>query len=745
MAYRVKFRKSFPDGAIKQRILIQQMGVHMLNRGPVEVYPNGSAVRDLGIPIAMDAFDQAEADHNGIVVEEVPTEALADFTEKHSTIRAYNQLRTAPDPLLQLCFPQSMSSTILFGTLSHSHLLLVLLSFLYSGEWKHKDAHGKYTYPCDSQGCLATLAVCERDPVLRKLLDHGMSMEVLSYKIYLEEPEACILISNAMNKAQKVALQTTELAAMASLTGEVTLALETAVSGRVCYETIKEKARPALDTFVDEPEFRELFDTILRLGAGKITYISDFIDWTSRYVNSKFRRLRLCTCAVVNRTSAGPLTQVALMKRSLRKKPVNTFCPPPESAWITFSKTQLQDIEDLLHYFHSSKSSVAQLEKTEASQLLANVDISATEAFVSTAGSAAAVEKRRNAMLAAVAPFYIQFEEELGKCVKAGKMEIPAKTSWMQFAAAVEALAEEERLKETAENGAASAPQPQPVVFEHDEATGEVVRSAEVVIQDSAAKLVETPVKLPWREWYSKQDTPTIGIILQAERAAQFVLHTMHMKSKPQDNPVDVFYLPNSSRETKVVRLTQPVVTGEVLLLPCMPKSLRLTKESLSPFRIPIEVQVRNMPSGQLQSFLFDLLPEWQGPKNTTPSDAVDETSQQVWTWEGKETMNPFWAVRRISRQELQKNDVTKEFNCELTLKAYSVICVGADNAQSFSQTWVVQVPMLTNVVDAPEGTELVWEAAPTPKRKAGKEVHWKDVKAKVPALKKQKKDAITI
>ena len=52
---------------------------------------------------------------------------------------------------------------------------------------------------------------------------------------------------------------------------------------------------------------------------------------------------------------------------------------------------------------------------------------------------------------------------------------------------------------------------------------------------------------------------------------------------------------------------------------------------------------------------------------------------------------------------------------------------------------------MLTNVVDAPEGTELVWEAAPTPKRKAAKEVHWKDVKTKVPAQKQQKHDAITI
>ena len=39
-----------------------------------------------------------------------------------------------------------------------------------------------------------------RTAVLKLLLQEGLEMEILSYKIYLEEPSACVLISNAINR-----------------------------------------------------------------------------------------------------------------------------------------------------------------------------------------------------------------------------------------------------------------------------------------------------------------------------------------------------------------------------------------------------------------------------------------------------------------------------------------------------------------------------------------------------------------
>ena len=72
------------------------------------------------------------------------------------------------------------------------------------------------------------------------VLKHGLRMEVLGWKIQAEEPTACSLISQALNKAQSVALKTSALTAMAVLTGAVTRAKESAVAEDIAYCTVKE-------------------------------------------------------------------------------------------------------------------------------------------------------------------------------------------------------------------------------------------------------------------------------------------------------------------------------------------------------------------------------------------------------------------------------------------------------------------------------------------------------------------------
>ena len=94
-----------------------------------------------------------------------------------------------------------------------------------------------------SGGPMGMAAVATKDEDLAKLFTQGLSMEVLSWKIYKEEPEACSLISQALNSGQTVALQTSELTALVVLTGTVTRELESAVADRVCFETVKEKVR----------------------------------------------------------------------------------------------------------------------------------------------------------------------------------------------------------------------------------------------------------------------------------------------------------------------------------------------------------------------------------------------------------------------------------------------------------------------------------------------------------------------
>ena len=102
-------------------------------------------------------------------------------------------------------------------------------------------------------GSFNPAAVAAYDPELKKLLIHGLRMEVLSWKMCIEEPTAGSLISNAINNAQNMARRTSELTAMAVLTGAVTLEYESAVAGQVAFESVREKVREELNMYVDLP------------------------------------------------------------------------------------------------------------------------------------------------------------------------------------------------------------------------------------------------------------------------------------------------------------------------------------------------------------------------------------------------------------------------------------------------------------------------------------------------------------
>ena len=69
MALRVKYRLH-PSNP-KRKMMLSNLGVHMMNRGLHDIYPNGDDVRALGLRL-IPGFDYAEANHNGVAVEEIP-------------------------------------------------------------------------------------------------------------------------------------------------------------------------------------------------------------------------------------------------------------------------------------------------------------------------------------------------------------------------------------------------------------------------------------------------------------------------------------------------------------------------------------------------------------------------------------------------------------------------------------------------------------------------------------------------
>ena len=251
---------------------------------------------------------------------------------------------------MKSCFTVGLLGDIVVGTLSHSHMLLFLLCLVAQAKWDVTDDEGNFIFPCDRRGYIDLAAVAAKDDVLRQILAEGIDMEILSHKIYIEEPSACTLISNALNHVNKVAFETTEIHAISVLTGKVGLS---AITDKLNFDAIKTELRSTLDDMADDPDFIHMFDLVAQLGADRNSYLPDFLEFTSKCVSSKFRRLRMQTFAVLTKIKAGPLAKIALAKRSLRSKPTGLMCPPPESELEKREEADFENLETILFFFHT--------------------------------------------------------------------------------------------------------------------------------------------------------------------------------------------------------------------------------------------------------------------------------------------------------------------------------------------------------------------------------------------------------
>ncbi len=331
MAYRVKYRVKNADGSVKRQMALSLLGVHPMNRGGV--YCMDQTVQNLGLSVLVKGINVSEANHDGICVQELPsTEQDKDPSNPEKPYVSYKELnfvKCGATKLLRTCF--NSESDTLYGTLSHGHLLLALLAMATGAPWAWTPA---WRAIFNSGGPLDMAAVAAKDEGLATLFRMGLTMEVLSWKIYKEEPAACSLISQALNSGHSLALKTSELTALAVLTGTVTLELESAVAGRVSFEGVKEKVRHELDMFVDQPDFMDLFEFVVSMGANKNSFIPQLVEFGSNFVEQKTRQLRLQAFQEANKLPiTTPRCKIAMLMRAYRKAPVLGWCPTPEQAW----------------------------------------------------------------------------------------------------------------------------------------------------------------------------------------------------------------------------------------------------------------------------------------------------------------------------------------------------------------------------------------------------------------------------
>ena len=118
----------------------------------------------------------------------------------------------------------------------------------------------------------------------------------------------------------------------------------------------------------------------------------------------------------------------------------------------------------------------------------------------------------------------------------------------------------------------------------------------------------------------------------------------------------------------------------------------------------------------------------------------------RVWEWTGAESLHPFWATQRLSRDELQRihalDRTTHRFNVSLQEKQYIVVTVGSLRGGSVAMTTTVAVPVLTNETALVAGEALFLEVATKAVAPKRKDTTWKVVVNNTAAKAKAKEHA---
>jgi hypothetical protein len=651
MAYKVKYRKH--DGQ-KIIIPIRLLGCHPLNRGGI--YPQSERCQKLCSDVVSWGYDREDAEHNGVCVEEIPTTERRFNpmrpSEEYETYLAWNKKNTMSDSLKK-CFEEGDVS---FGLLAHSHLLVIQLCILTGAQWDVCNEDQDRPAYCDADGCLSLSAVAELDANMAAHIREGMKVEVLSWKMYQEEPQACIVISQAMNKGHEAALRTSELTAMSVLSGAITLRQEVSLATQIEFESIRDALRSQLDYVVDEPEFIALFELVIGLGANSNSFIPDFMAFTNELVDQSKRQLRLNAYGIVSKMSVDvPRCKIAVLKRAFRKKPVHGWCPSPEAAWMKYEGVELKFLEELLHFFHvTCKPAVAALPQFDKVNFLANVDCAATEAFYGSTCKGTL----QTTLLEATVKYGKQVLENF-----ADSKSIAPLAKWINY----------EKASAVAEQKAAVASKKQadarltPKVIDFDEATGQRTNAQDE--REATNRAQGVIVKVPWKLWLNSDMGLSAGAVTDDINSALMVLHMLHLRAPLADQPFDVDFDVSTSK-IRVVS-TRDVEAGEIWLPPCIPKGAKLHETSTYPLRVPITVRRRSHSAvdGAAVAAVGAAVAEAAGAAE--PSEAVrtvyahaewklpegeaqrDGTMQ--WTWKGAETLHPYWAVRRATAAQLKR------------------------------------------------------------------------------------------
>ena len=429
-------------------------------------------------------------------------------------------------------------------------------------------------------------------------------------------------------------------------------------------------------------------------------------------------------------------------------------------------------LEQLLHYFHvTCEPAVAGLQVVERASFVANVACTAADAFFACKRA----PEFSDALLRATKKYWDDVEKLQQAKTPPQGCPTPMQT-WMRVDA-VEMPKVKSPSRKTADSANSAEAQLLPKVILYDDATG-----APKAQQDTRTEEQQEPaslVMIPWKEWMVSDVAQGLDENAAAVAAATMVLRSLHHRGNVHNQNVDVKV--NMETKQKTVVVASALDPEALELPPCAPASGKLHPTSSHPFRVPIVITWRKDTQGAASRRVSEkkpddavasgesaedglvttertcyLHPEYKMPEDATPDDALASGSsceRRAWEWKGSESLHPYWAVTRLTPDELSKKNFVEKckhaFNVTLKLKQFNVVTVGSLGDESIAETVSVTVPIMTNSVELAAGTELLMESTrKAPVCHKRKSVTWKDdvvsaAKAKARAAKAKPKASL--
>ena len=326
-------------------------------------------------------------------------------------------------------------------------------------------------------------------------------------------------------------------------------------------------------------------------------------------------------------------------------------------------RPELEKLEALLHYSNvTCAPAVAGMDTDKRLMLLANVCCVAAEAFASRKRT----DVTTASLLLATKPYFDEISAHLGTAMP------DALEAWINF----DAVAAKPRATREVE----ADDQLLPKVILYDEAVGAPVDAQDT--REHKVKAAGESVAIPWKEWLQSSPAQALGSQGADVAAVMLVLRSLHYNGKVCANPIEVTL--DLDTKQRAVRASDVVEAGDLELPPCVPVYGRPHVTSTHPHgpsastfhvvkaqRVPITVTNRELVARRVtakqdavagtvmaeRSTTYYLHPEYKVPSDETSESAVADgvgPQAHIWRWSGDESLHPFWAVQRLSADDLK-------------------------------------------------------------------------------------------